>query len=100
MKTFKNINLAAIAALIIAGTAAFTTKPNRAKALADEVWFSYNSTSQATGDLQNQENYSFLSEDQPSCNSGSKRCAVQAQRSSLDPNQPDLSTMIAEVKKL
>ncbi|SEN04842.1 hypothetical protein SAMN05192574_102293 [Mucilaginibacter gossypiicola] len=61
------------------------------------VWWDYNGT-QTPAQLNDPANYSFSSTE-PVCSAGSSRCAIEADRSTGNPNQPNLATIVLEKVK-
>ncbi|MGF7025863.1 hypothetical protein [Sphingobacterium sp. HSC-15S19] len=68
------------------------------KVLEEEVWFDYTSSSTTPSDYNISTNYHLAGDgtEEPDCPEGDDiRCAVKAKRSTSNPNQPDMSTVVA-----
>ncbi len=89
----KNSKAAIFALAFVLGIGgAFSSHVAKASNKPTAVWWKFNGTQAQIGDPTQ---YAFSSLE-PTCSTGSNRCAVQANRSTANPAQPDLSTITHE----
>lgn len=89
----KNSKAAIFALAFILGIGgAFSTHAAKASHKPAAVWWSFTGTQAQINDPSK---YTFSSTE-PSCSSGTNRCAVEANRSTGNPAQPDLNTITHE----
>jgi hypothetical protein len=79
-------------ALVLGVAGGFTTKASKPASKLDPVYWNFNGTQAQISDPSK---YSYSADD-PNCAGGSDRCAVLANRSSSNPNQPNLATITVE----
>lgn len=75
-------------ALVLGVAGGFTTKASKHLRRTDPVYWNFNGTPAQVSDPSK---YSY-SQDDPGCAGQGDLCAIQANRSSSNPNQPNLST--------
>ncbi|WP_183567722.1 hypothetical protein [Mucilaginibacter sp. SP1R1] len=92
MKNSRSIFIALAFVLGIGG--ALAGKAAQAAPKPAAVWWNYNGD-QTPAQLSDPSKYSFSASD-PGCPGLTDRCAVQASRSTGNPNQPNLSTITQE----
>jgi hypothetical protein len=93
MKSSKSVFIALAFVLGIGG--AFATKPAHAAKPFAAQWYLFNGTQAQINDPSK---YSLTPSD-PGCHDDGDRCAVLAQPSATNPNQPDL-TQVTTIEKL
>jgi hypothetical protein len=79
-------------ALVLGVAGGFTTKASKVSRKFAPVYWNFNGTPDQTSDPSK---YSYSASD-PGCNGAGNLCAVQANRSTSNPNQPNLATITAE----
>lgn len=79
-------------ALMLGAAGAFTTQASKSASRLDPVYWNFNGTQDQINDPSQ---YSYSADD-PGCAGGTDRCAIKANRSTSNPNQPNLSTISVE----